>query len=236
MKKQRIQKIMASFGFCSRRKAEELIKAGRVKHNNITANLGDLAHTTDKIYVDDILLHNKNNEKIYIALNKPRGYICSMSDEKNRKTVCDLIKDIKKRVYPVGRLDLTSEGLLILTNDGSFANNIMHPKNKIDKIYKVVIKKSITKEQIDQLESGIYLDGKKTAKCNINILQNKKNHAVLMFKIHEGKKRQIRKMIDSVLHTEVTRLQRIQIGNIKLSGLGVGEYRSLKNFEIDFFK
>lgn len=233
MEKVRIQKIIAESGYCSRRKAEELIAAGKVTVNGRPCTLGDKALPgKDLIAVDgEKLAAPKRRRLYYIMLHKPRGYVTTMNDEMDRKCVTDLIKDIHERVYPVGRLDKNSEGLLLLTNDGTFANDIMHPSRHISKTYRVTVRPDINDEQLVQLASGIELDGRKTAECSVIVLDKKPGRVVLQMTIHEGRNRQIRRMCEAV-GLEVARLKRTSVGPLKLGMLQPGEYRELKPDEL----
>ncbi|MDE5755067.1 MAG: pseudouridine synthase, partial [Oscillospiraceae bacterium] len=169
----RIQKILADSGYCSRRKAEALIQAGRVQRNGRPVKLGDKASPKDLISVDGqkIVVPRKKNLR-YLMLNKPRGYVTTVSDELDRRCVMDLLEDVEERVYPIGRLDRNSEGLLLLTNDGRFANDIMHPSKHVSKTYRVTVRPSITEEQLARMATGIILDGKKTLPANIGVVTN----------------------------------------------------------------
>ncbi len=236
MKKERIQKIIADFGFCSRRKAEELISQNRVMCNGKKVNLGDKADFNDVITIDgEPIKLKRNKKKIYIMLYKPRGYVSTMSDERGRKCVADLVKDLPCRVYPIGRLDVNSEGLLLFTNDGNFANDIMHPSSHVNKIYRVTIRPDITDQQVAKLSEGVYIDGKKTAPALVNILSKEPNRVVVEMIISEGRNRQIRKMMDS-LGVRVVRLKRTSIGPIKLGMLKPGRWRELKPGELSSLK
>lgn len=236
MKKERIQKIIADFGFCSRRKAEELISQNRVMCNGKKVNLGDKADFNDVITIDgEPIKLKRNKKKIYIMLYKPRGYVSTMSDERGRKCVADLVKDLPCRVYPIGRLDVNSEGLLLFTNDGNFANDIMHPSSHVNKIYRVTIRPDITDQQVAKLSEGVYIDGKKTAPALVNILSKEPNRVVVEMIISEGRNRQIRKMMDS-LGVRVVRLKRTSIGPIKLGMLKPGRWRELKPDELSSLK
>lgn len=236
MKKERIQKIIADFGFCSRRKAEELISQNRVMCNGKKVNLGDKADFNDVITIDgEPIKLKRNKKKIYIMLYKPRGYVSTMSDERGRKCVADLVKDLPCRVYPIGRLDVNSEGLLLFTNDGNFANDIMHPSSHVNKIYRVTIRPDITDQQVAKLSEGVYIDGKKTAPALVNILSKEPNRVVVEMTISEGRNRQIRKMMDSV-GVRVVRLKRTSIGPIKLGMLKPGRWRELKPDELSSLK
>lgn len=229
----RLQKFMADCGVASRRKSETLIENGAVKVNGKTAALGDkVIPEVDKVYVHNkrIVLKRKGGKR-YIMLNKPRGYVTTMSDERGRKCVADLIKDIPERVYPIGRLDKDSEGLLLLTNDGDFANLIMHPKKEINKIYHVTVKPDLTPEQAKKISSGIIIDGRKTAPCEVRVMLREEDRANVEFVLHEGRNREIRKMCEAV-DVEVTRLRRIAIGSVKMGKLKRGMWRDLTADEV----
>ena len=232
MERLRLQKIIAVTGYCSRRKAEELISAGRVKINGRPCKLGDKAGAKDIISIDgENLMISRKKRFYYIMLNKPRGYVTTMSDELNRKSVSELVKDVSERVYPIGRLDKNSEGLLLFTNDGKFANDIMHPSGHIAKIYRVTVRPKITDEQLVRMSEGIEIDGRKTLPCVINVLTNENGRVVLQMVIREGRNRQIRKMCEAV-GLEVARLKRTAIGPVKLGMLKPGAYRELTNEEL----
>lgn len=233
MEKVRIQKIIAESGMCSRRKAEEFIAAGKVKVNGHPCSLGDKAIPgKDLITVDGnkILVATRRN-LYYIMLHKPREYVTTMNDELDRKCVTELLSDFPERVYPVGRLDKNSEGLLLLTNDGNFANDIMHPSKHVSKTYRVTVRPDINDEQLVQLASGVVIDGRKTAECSVVVLDKQLGRVVLQMTIHEGRNRQIRKMCEAV-GLEVARLKRTAIGPLKLGMLQPGEYRELKPDEL----
>ncbi len=234
MEKIRIQKIIADSGYCSRRKAEELISKGKVKVNGHPCSLGDKAlPNKDLITVDGERIHvPRRKNKLYLMLNKPRGYVTTTSDELDRKCVTELLEGIDERVYPVGRLDKNSEGLLLFTNDGEFANNIMHPSRHIGKTYRVTIRPSISDEQLVQLSEGVVLDdGKKTLPATVNVLTEEKGRVVLQITIHEGRNRQIRRMCEAI-GVEVARLRRTSIGPLRLGMLKPGEYRELTAEEL----
>lgn len=232
MEKQRIQKIIAQSGFCSRRKAEELISSGRVKVNGRPCKLGDKADFKSTITIDgERLAVSVKRELYYIMLNKPRGYVTTMSDELDRKNVSELVSDLPERVYPVGRLDKNSEGLLLFTNDGKFANDIMHPSKHVTKTYRVTVRPPVTDEQLVKMSEGVLIDGKKTLPCVINVLTNESTRVVLQMVIKEGRNRQIRKMCEAV-GLEVARLKRNAIGPVKLGMLKPGEYRELTREEL----
>lgn len=234
MKKElvRLQKMLADCGVDSRRKCEELIRRGSVKVNGKVAVIGDKVDPyNDKVYVKGRRVTASAKPKYrYIMLHKPRGYVTTMSDELGRKCIAELIEDIEERVYPIGRLDKDSEGLLLLTNDGEFANHIMHPKKHINKVYRVTVRPEITDEMIDKLQTGIVLDGRKTAPAQVRVVTKQEGRVVLEIVIREGRNRQIRRMCES-LGLEVARLKRVAIGTVKLGGLKQGMYRDLSEDE-----
>lgn len=232
MEKTRIQKIIADSGYCSRRKAESLIAAGQVKCNGRPVKLGDKADSRDLITVNgERITIPKKKQKLYLMLNKPRGYVTTMSDELDRRCVMDLLEDVPERVYPVGRLDRNSEGLLLLTNDGDFANNIMHPSRHVSKTYRVTVRPDITDQQLVQLSEGMEIDGKPTLPATVNVLTKEPGRVVLLITIKEGRNRQIRRMCEAV-GLEVARLRRISIGPLKLGMLKPGTYRELTAEEL----
>lgn len=232
MEKIRIQKIIADSGYCSRRKAEELISQNRVQVNGRPCKLGDKAGTKDSISIDgENIFVPKKKELYYIMLNKPRGYVTTMSDELDRKCVIDLLDGLDERVYPVGRLDRNSEGMLLFTNDGKFANDIMHPSKHITKTYRVTVRPDISDEQLVALSEGVEIDGRKTLPCTVTVLDKQPNRVVMQMVIKEGRNRQIRKMCEAV-GLEVARLKRTAIGPVKLGMLKPGEYRELKPDEL----
>lgn len=227
----RLQKHLSACGVASRRKAEELIEAGKIRVNGRVAALGDKVDPKR----DKITVRGKNvvpvTEKVYIMLNKPRGYVTTMSDEFERKCVSDLVKDVGVKVYPVGRLDRDSEGLLLMTNDGELSNSITHPSSHVNKTYRVTVGGAVEDEQLDRLCSGIVIDGKKTLPCDVFVIERKTDRTVLNFIIHEGRNRQIRKMCDAVA-LKVLRLRRIEIAGVKLGGLKIGSWRPLNEREL----
>lgn len=233
MEKIRIQKIMSDSGVCSRRKAEEYISEGRVKVNGRLCKLGDKALVgKDIITLDGERIYvAKKRQLYYIMLHKPRGYVTTMSDELDRKCVTELITKVPERVYPIGRLDKNSEGLLLFTNDGNFANDIMHPSRHIAKTYRVTVRPDINDEQLIKLASGVEIDDKMTQECSVVVLDKQPGRVVLQMTIHEGRNRQIRKMCEAV-GLEVARLKRTAIGPVKLGMLKPGEYRELKPDEL----
>lgn len=228
----RIQKLLADAGYCSRRKAEELIRQGRVQRNGRPVGLGDKASPKDIIAVDGkkVAMPRKKTFR-YIMLNKPRGYVTTVSDELDRRCVMDLLDDVQERVYPIGRLDRNSEGLLLLTNDGAFANGIMHPSRHVTKTYRVTVRPSVTEEQLIHLADGVVLDGKKTLPATVVVMANEPGRVVLQMTIKEGRNRQIRRMCEAV-GLEVARLRRTSIGPLKLGMLKPGTWRELSAEEL----
>lgn len=224
----RIQKIISDSGYCSRRKAEELIGKKAVKVNGHTANIGDKADPDkDLITVCGERLNTKGIALRYIKLYKPRGYLTSMEDSHSDKLITDLLKDIPERVYPVGRLDKNSEGIILLTNDGAFANSITHPRKHIEKTYRVTVAAKVNEEQLARMAAGIEIgEGIVTQPCTVNVLTEAPARTVLEFIITEGKNRQIRKMCNAV-GLEVSRLKRTSVGGVKLGMLKPGEYKEL---------
>lgn len=231
--KERLQKILSEAGVCSRRRAEELIRAGAVRVDGHPAKIGQQVDPHQcRITVDGEPIHfQKKREKLYIALYKPRGYVTTMSDEMGRRTVLDLVEDVGCRVYPIGRLDKVSEGLLLLTNDGDFANMLMHPKFHISKRYRVTVDSLVTDEVASELSSGVVIDGRITAPAIINIVSATADRSVMEMTIREGRNRQIRKMCEAVGLT-VGRLKRTAIGPLKLGMLKPGQWRELTKAEV----
>ena len=232
---ERIQKIIAKSGYCSRRKAEELILSGRVKLNNEIAFLGMKADFKDKIYIDDKEISEKE-DKVYYLFHKPKNVISSTIDDKGRKSILDYFES-DKRLFPIGRLDFDSSGLIIVSNDGELCNELIHPKYKISKHYLVRVKGIINNETINKLMKGVILDGYLTKKCKIKLKEynfNKKT-STLYVTIYEGRNRQIRRMFDLFNH-EVIKLHRIGFGNIDIGNLKAGEYRILKPYELQTLK
>lgn len=230
---ERLQKLIASRGVCSRRKAEELIAAGRVTVNGIVAQLGTSADPdADTILLDGSPLPS-SVENVYIMLHKPRGFVTTLSDEKGRPVVTELV-DCGKRVYPVGRLDMDSEGLLLLTNDGTFADRLMHPKREVDKTYEVWVT-GFQPGCERLLERPIVLDGYQIRPPKVALLDVKGSTARLRITIHEGRNRQIRRMCDAA-GVRVTRLRRIAEGPVRLGDLKKGSWRYLTAEEIEHLK
>lgn len=226
---ERLQKVIANSGYCSRRKAEELIKNGKVMVNGKKIEeLGFKVDGNDIITVENKILKKENKE--YILLYKPRGVVTTTSDEKGRKTVLDLI-ETNKRLYPVGRLDYDTSGLLLLTNDGELTNILIHPKNEIDKVYIAKINGIMNGFEIKTLEKGVLIDGKKTAPCKVKVRKKEKDSSIIELTIHEGKNHQVKKMFETI-GFKVLKLKREKLAFLNLSGLKPGEYRYLSIKEV----
>ncbi|MGF0047803.1 pseudouridine synthase [Streptococcus hyointestinalis] len=228
----RINKYIAHAGVASRRKAEELIKNGHVTINGtVVDNLATQVKASDRVEIDGSPIYNE--EKVYYLLNKPRGAISSVSDEKGRKTVVDLLPEVRERIYPVGRLDWDTSGLLILTNDGDFTDKMIHPRNEIDKVYLARVKGIATKENLRPLTRGVMVDGRKTKPAHYHIVKvdKEKNRSVVELTIHEGRNHQVKKMFEEV-GLLVDKLSRIRFGTLDLAGLRPGEFRKLSKKEI----
>lgn len=227
---ERLQKIIAESGLMSRRAAELAISEGRVRINDRPARLGDRGESSDRITLDGVELPRKE-EKRYYMLNKPRGYVCSLHDEQGRKSVRELLPASAGRVYPVGRLDLMSEGLLLLTNDGEFANRVMHPSSRILKTYRTRVEGDGLEARIARLRAPFELDGVFVRAVQVRILKKTDREAVLDITIGEGRNREIRRMCEEAgLH--VARLTRIAEGELRLGDLPSGRYRPLSAEEI----
>ncbi|MBQ7340123.1 MAG: rRNA pseudouridine synthase [Clostridia bacterium] len=229
----RINKFIAESGIASRRAADKLIEEKKVKINGKVCDLGDEV----KVGVDLVSVAGQTINVVktyeYFIMNKPKGYICTAKDDKGRKTVLDLMPPTSKRVFPVGRLDYDTEGLLILTNDGELTFKLTHPKNEIPKTYLVKTEKPVSYDDLNKLRSGVYIDGVKTKKCNIHLIETNKTGSKLHITITEGRNRQIRKMFESV-GNNVDFLKRIKIGDLALTGLNRGEVRKLRPEEINY--
>jgi 23S rRNA pseudouridine2605 synthase len=231
----RLQKILSDMGIASRRKAEELIIEGRITVNGRIATIGMKADPVkDHIKVDGKLLI-RSEPKVYIMLNKPKNVVTTLYDPEGRPTVKDFLKGVKYRVFPVGRLDYDSEGLLLLTNDGDFAHAVLHPSKKISKTYLVKVKGVLDEEEIEKLRTGVKLGDGMTAPAQVTRVTRTENNSWLKMTIHEGKKRQIRRMFEKMRHP-VLKLKRIKINGIELDKLKPGIYRYLMSEEINKIK
>lgn len=228
---ERLQKVIANSGVASRRKAEELILKNKVKVNGVIVNtLGSKVGKGDQIEVNGVLISKE--DKVYYILNKPREVITSVTDDKGRKTVVDLIPE-DKRIYPVGRLDYDTTGLIILTNDGDLANLLMHPKNEIDKCYVAKITGSLNPKEMMMLKTGVKIDNVKTRRSRVKVrkVDKESDTSIVEIVIHEGKNHQVKKMFEAVGH-EVLKLKREKIAFLDLKGLKSGEYRKLNPKEV----
>ncbi|MGZ0086191.1 pseudouridine synthase [Caldibacillus thermoamylovorans] len=233
---ERLQKVIARAGIASRRKAEELILQGRVKVNGrVVTELGAKVGPRDDVEVDGIPVERE--EPVYYLLYKPRGVISSVKDDKGRKVVTDFFKDLDKRIYPIGRLDYDTSGLLLLTNDGDFAHLLMHPRYEIEKVYVAKVKGIPTGEQLRQLERGVKLEDGMTAPAKVKLLSNdrRKNTAIVEMRIHEGRNRQVRRMF-AAIGCDVLKLKRERYGFLDLKGLRPGEYRELTPHEVKLLR
>ena len=229
----RINKYLASCGVASRRECDNLIKNGSVKINGVVASLGAEVKDGDNVTVNGNTVALKKNE--YYILNKPKGYLCTVRDDKGRKTVLDLMPATIGRIYPVGRLDYDSEGLLILTTDGELAQHLMHPSNEVPKTYLVKIEGTINEAGLNPIRSGIDIGGYVTKKCKAHIVETNKEYTKIHVTVTEGKNREIRRMFEAI-GKEVTLLKRIRIGELTLRGLDRGAYRKLTQQEIDYLR
>ena len=228
---ERLQKIIAARGLCSRRQAEKWIEEGRVRVNGNTAHLGDTADITEDVIEVDGKRLPKAGKKLYLMLNKPRGYVTTLSDEKGRKNAAELVAGCGTRVYPVGRLDMDSEGLLLFTNDGEFANLMMHPKHEVDKVYRVWVT-NYAPEKLEALKEPIELDGYRIKKPKVRPVRQEPTRAILDVIIHEGRNRQVRRMCQAA-GLEVARLKRIAEGGLRIGDLKPGAWRELEPREIE---
>ena len=228
---ERLQKIIAARGLCSRRQAEKWIEEGRVRVNGNTAHLGDTADVTEDVIEVDGKRLPKAGKKVYLMLNKPRGYVTTLSDEKGRKNAAELVAGCGVRVYPVGRLDMDSEGLLLFTNDGEFANLMMHPKHEVDKVYRVWVT-NFAPEKLENLKEPIELDGYKIKAPKVHPVRMEPTRAILDVTIHEGRNRQVRRMCQAA-GLEVARLKRIAEGGLRIGELKPGAWRYLEPRELE---
>ena len=231
----RLQKFLADAGVSSRRKCEELILQGRVQVNGKTVTEpGTKVAGSEEIKVDGKVIRS-GQKKVYILLNKPTGYISSVKDQFSRKTVIDLVSGIKERIYPVGRLDYDTSGLIILTNDGEFANMLMHPRNEVEKVYVAEVQGRLSADDVKRLENGLDIGDHVTSPARVKIIGESAGRSVVEIAIHEGKNRQVRRMFEAVGHP-VMRLKRTSIGGITDRGLEVGKWRHLSEAEIEMLR
>ena len=229
---ERLQKLIAESGYCSRRKAEELIKKGKVSVNgNIITELGTKASSKDEIMVEGNLI--KNEEKVYYVFNKPRGVVCTTKDDKGRKTILDYFDDIPLRIYPVGRLDYDATGIILLTNDGEFANLMMHPSSRIDKLYVAKVEGILNGEEINKLKKGVVLDHKKIRPTRVKQKKVNKDKmtSIVEITIHDGINHEVKRLFESIGH-DVIKLKRECFGFLTLGNLQSGEKRKLSNKEV----
>ena len=234
MEKIRLQKFFTDNKIMSRRSAEKVIEAGNVKVNGVTAKVGDKVDPeSDVVVYNGKIIKNNVSKKRYIMLNKPLGYVTTTSDEKGRETVLSLVSDVGERVYPVGRLDMYSEGLLILTNDGELTNRLTHPKHNMAKTYSVVIKGELSPDALHTLTSPMEIDGYKLKPVKVRVVSFKNGATNTLFTLNEGRNRQIRKMCE-VCGLTIMRLTRIAVGKLKLGELERGKWRELTQSEIDY--
>ena len=231
----RINKFLAEQGVASRRHADGMIAAGRVKINGNVATLGVDVQEEDIVEVDNVALTQGEKKEEYYIMNKPKGVVCTVSDDRGRKTVMDLLPETVGRIFPVGRLDYATEGLLILTNDGDLAFRLTHPKNEIPKTYLVLIEGTLTEKDLNPIRSGVELDGVLTKKCKAHIVETNKAYTKVHITITEGKNRQVRRMFEAI-GKNVAFLKRVSIGQLKLSGLDRGQIRPLTEMEVAYLK
>lgn len=231
----RLNKYIASAGLASRRKADELIKAGKVKINGaIMDEPGYDVVTEDVVEVNGHVIEGVR-KNVYIMLNKPKGYITSVSDDKDRPTVMDLVAEVDARLFPVGRLDYNTSGLLLMTNDGEFAYHLTHPKHQVEKTYRAKVAGVLSPERITKLRRGVDIGGYVTSASKVSVIKQSERSAIVEIKIHEGKNRQIRKMFAAV-GNKVIELERVAIGDLYLGHLKVGHYRKLTRQEVEYLK
>ena len=237
----RIQKYLSECGVMSRRNAEDAVIRGRVEINGKKAVVGQkVVPEIDEVMIDGIIISENNNNKIYLMMYKPAGVVTTMSDDQGRICVADILKQelrghIDERVYPVGRLDMYSEGLLILTNDGEIANKLMHPKNNVSKIYHATIKGEVSRETIKKMSEPIEIDGRKTSPAQIDVIELKNRKTKLKITISEGRNRQIRRMCENY-NLIILKLKRVCIGKLNIGTLKPGEFKYLNHNEINYLK
>ena len=231
----RINKFLADKGIASRRHADAMIEAGRVTINGVVATLGVSVEEGDVVAVDGNVLSSEEKQLEYYIMNKPKSVVCTVSDDRGRKTVMDLLPEGVGRVFPVGRLDYATEGLLILTNDGDLAFRLTHPTTEIPKTYMAKIEGTMTEKDLNPIRSGVELDGIMTKKCKAHIVETHKDYTKVHITITEGKNRQVRRMFESI-GKNIMFLKRVSIGQLKLTGLDRGQMRPLTELEIAYLK
>ena len=231
----RINKYLAEKGIASRRHADALIAEGRVKINGEIATLGATVEDGDEVFLDGNLISREEVKQEYYIMNKPKGVICTVSDDRGRKTVMDFLPGQNSRLFPVGRLDYETEGLLILTNDGDLAYRLTHPMHEVPKTYMARIEGTMTEKDLNRIRSGIELDGVMTKKCKAHIVETNKAYTKVHITITEGRNRQVRRMFEAI-GRNVEFLKRVSIGKLKLTGLDRGKVRALTQEEIDYLK
>ncbi len=231
----RINKFLADKGVASRRRADEMILAGRITINGVVAALGANVEEGDEVAVDEVALDFTEKKEEYYLMNKPKGVVCTVADDRGRKTVMDLLPEGVGRVFPVGRLDYSTEGLLILTNDGDLAYRLTHPATEIPKTYMAKIEGTLTEKDLNPIRSGVELDGVLTKKCKAHIVETNKAYTKVHITITEGRNRQVRRMFESIGRT-VELLRRVSIGQLKLTGLDRGKIRPLTEQEVLYLK
>lgn len=231
---ERLQKYMAEAGVASRRASEQMILDGRVKVNGrVVRELGTKVSDNDRVAVDGKVI-GKAKKMRYLMLNKPAGYLSSVTDDRERQTVVDLVSgDIRERVYPVGRLDYNTEGLLLLSNDGDFTYRVTHPSHEMEKTYEAVVSGTVTRAELDKLCRGVMIDGRKTSPAKARVLDAGGNSTRIELIIHEGRNRQVRRMMEAIGH-DVRHLKRVAIGNVRLGPLPLGRWRHLNDKEIAY--
>lgn len=231
----RLQKYLASCGLASRRKCEVYILEGKVTVNGeVIDTLGTQVEEGDEVCFEGKPVQMKE-DYVYYILNKPVGYVTTVQDERGRETVLDIMKDVETRIFPVGRLDYNTSGLLILTNDGELTYGLTHPKHHVNKTYEVKVRGKISEKSVRQLQSGVIIDGRKTYPAEVEIIKQTDKNSWIRLTIHEGRNRQVRKMCEVVGH-QVVSLCRTSIGDIQMKGLAIGSYRPLKSEEISYLR
>ncbi len=231
----RINKFLAEKGIASRRHADEMISAGRVTINGVVVALGASVQEGDEVAVDGRVLEVSEKKEEYYLMNKPKGVVCTVSDDRGRKTVIDLLPEGVGRVFPVGRLDYATEGLLILTNDGDLAYRLTHPMAEIPKTYMAKIEGTLTEKDLNPIRSGVELDGVLTKKCKAHVVETNKAYTKVHITITEGRNRQVRRMFEAI-GRNVELLRRVSIGQLKLTGLDRGKIRPLTELEVLYLK